>query len=45
MNQKKAKQLRRLARQMCIDLQKPLHEIYSQYKKLKATYKANKGQI
>jgi len=45
MRQKKAKSLRRIARQMCIDLKNPMHEIYQQYKKLKANYKAAKGEI
>lgn len=44
MRGKKAKALRRLARQICNDLNKPL-EVDRQYKKLKKIYKANKGQI
>lgn len=45
MNQKKAKQLRRLARQMCMDMKKPVHEIYTQYQKMKKIYKATKKEI
>jgi hypothetical protein len=44
MNSKKAKQLRRLAKQMCMDLKKPIHEILPQYGKLKKIYKESKGQ-
>lgn len=45
MNQKKAKKLRKVARQFCMDMKKPLAEIYPQYKKLKKVYKSNKGEV
>ena len=44
MRAKKAKALRRLARKICIDLKKP-HDIDKEYKRMKAVYKSNKGEI
>ena len=44
MNQKKAKALRRVARQFVIQSGKPIHTIDNEYKQLKKVYKISKGQ-
>ena len=43
MRAKKAKALRKLARQICTDMKRP-NEVEKQYKMLKIVYKENKGQ-
>jgi hypothetical protein len=45
MRAKKAKGLRRLAKAFVIQNNKPLSEIDFWYKRMKATYKSNKGEI
>ena len=44
MNSKKAKGLRKLAKQLVIDGKRPLTEIDMWYKKMKKAYKFEKGQ-
>lgn len=44
MNQKKAKKLRKIARLFVTQTGKNLSEINIQYKKMKKTYKSNKGE-
>lgn len=45
MRNKKAKGLRRLAREFVIQTHRPLTEIDSWYKKMKSTYKTAKGEL
>lgn len=44
MRQKKAKQLRKIARKMCADFKRP-QDTQRVYKDLKKAHKANKGEI
>lgn len=45
MNKKKAKALRRVARDFVIKTNKPISEVQPSYKKFKISYKAAKGEI